>query len=128
MNPASRELIFNPDPNLPKMAQDINDWLAAGIEMVWIPIIERGPGPRSAVAVQEGIATLDGPFVIVDAWDFYCLPIGVKGWLIPAHQDDTDVICVRTEGGEVAFGPVIHPITEQRLTYRSCSEAEILGF
>ena len=128
MNPVSRELILNPDPNLSKMARDINEWLAAGVEMVWIPIIERGPGPRSAITMQEGITTLDGPFVIVDAWGFYCLPIGVKGWLIPAHQDDTDVICMRTEADEVAFGPVNHPITEQRLTYRSCSEVEMPGF
>lgn len=29
-----------------------------------------------------------GPRLIDDVTDFYQLPIGIKGWLFPAHLDD----------------------------------------
>jgi hypothetical protein len=53
------------------------------------------------------------------------LPLGIKGWVFPAHLDDTDVICVREAGREISFGHLRHPVTGQHLTWRYDTESEL---
>lgn len=63
--------------------------------MLWIPIIEVGFGPQALAAAKERAEKIGGARLIADVLGFYRLPIGVRGWLFPAHLDDTDVVCAR---------------------------------
>jgi len=100
-------------------------WFASGHEIPWIPIYEVGNGPNG---IADAIAEKDhfgGPRLIRDITDFYALPLGIKGWVFPAHLDDTNVICVREAAAEISFGHLHHPVTGQRLTWRYDTESEL---
>jgi hypothetical protein len=112
-------LIMKPNPHASDMERAIDSWLAARHEMLWIPIIEVGFGRQAVAKAKERAANIGGSRLIVDVLGFYRLPIGVRGWLFPAHLDDTDVVCTRVDREEVVFGPMIHPITQQRVTWRT---------
>ena len=102
-------------------------WFAAGHDILWIPIYEVANELTGIADARAERAHFGEPRLIRDVTDFYTLPIGIKGWLFPAHLDDTDVVCTRTEALEAALGHLVHPITKQCLTYRSRTEAGIPG-
>ena len=100
-------------------------WFAAGHEVLWIPICEVADGPDGIADARDEANHFGGPRPIHDFSDFYRLPIGLKGWVFPAHLEDTDVICLREAPGEISFGRLQHPDSGQRLTYRYNTEAPI---
>lgn len=121
------ECLMQITPDTTDMELEVMRWFAAGHDILWIPIYEVTNDPTGIAEARAEMAHFGGQRLIRDVTDFYSLPIGIKGWLWPAHLDDTDVVCMRTEAREVAFGPLVHPITEQRLTYRFRTEAGIPG-
>lgn len=107
------------------MQYKVGSWLDAGHEMMWIPIYEVADTPTgiadaAAIAKRHG-----GPRLVRKESDFLALPLGVKGWLFPAHLNDTDVICLQESPGEISFGNLTHPVTGECLTYRYDTEAPI---
>jgi len=112
-------------PDTTHMELAVMSWFAAGHEILWIPIYEVAD---TGNGIGDAMAELDqfgGHRLIRDITELLTLPIGIKGWLFPAHLDDTDVVVTRTSPGEVTFGPLIHPATGQRITYRYPTEAAI---
>ena len=103
----------------------VMNWFAAGHDVLWIPIYEVADGPDGIADARAEAEHFGGPRPIHDITDFYSLPVGLKGWLFPAHQDDTNVICIHETPCEVSFGHLQHPITGQRLTYRYDTEAPV---
>jgi hypothetical protein len=103
----------------------VMNWFAAGHDILWIPIYEVADGPDGIAGASDEAGHFGGPRPIQDVTDFYHLPIGLKGWVFPAHLDDTDVICVHGTPGEISFGHLQHPDSGQRLAYRYDTEAPI---
>lgn len=103
----------------------VMNWFAAGHDVLWIPIYEVADGPDGIADARAEAEHFGGHRPIHDITDFYSLPVGLKGWLFPAHQDDTNVICIHETPGKVSFGHLQHPITGQRLTYRYDTEAPV---
>ena len=114
-------------PDTTDMELEVMRWFAARHEILWIPIYEVANELTGIADARAERAHFGEPRLIRDVTDFYTLPIGIKGWLFPAHLDDTDVVCTRTEALEAALGHLVHPITKQCLTYRSRTEAGIPG-
>lgn len=105
-----------------KLECEVMGWFAAGHEVLWIPIHEVGDGPSGMAEARAEADHFGGLRLIHDVTDFYRLPLGIKGWLFPAHLDDTDVVCIHAAPGEMSFGHLTHPITGQRLSWRYPSE------
>jgi len=114
-------------PDTTEMELEVTRWFADGHEILWIPIYEVADELTGIADAKAEMAHFGGQRLIRDVTDFFSLPIGIKGWLFPAHLQDTDVVCTRTEARAVVFGPLIHPITGQRVTYRFRTEAGIPG-
>ena len=107
------------------LEDDVMGWFAAGHEILWIPIYEVRDEPNGiADAIAEKVH-FGGPRLIREITDFYALPLAIKGWVFPAHLDDTDVICLREAATEISFGHLHHPVTGQRLTWRYDTESEL---
>ncbi len=126
------EQTYHPQHFLMPIASDttamelaVMGWFAAGHDILWIPIYEVSDGPTSIADVVAEKNHFGGPRLIRDVTDFYTLPLGIKGWVFPAHLDDTDVICIREAAAEISFGHLHHPITRQRLTWRYDTESEL---
>ena len=100
-------------------------WFAHDHNILWIPIYEVSDEPCGIADACAEMAHFGGQRLIRDVTDFYTLPLGIKGWLFPAHLDDADVICIHEAPGEISFGHLQHPATGQRLTYRYDTEAPI---
>lgn len=102
-------------------------WFAAGHELLWVPIFEVDdrPGALAQAQAQAKKITRRGPFVVRHLTDLYWLPLGIRGWLIPAHLEDTDVICVRHAPGEISFGRIQRASTGQTLSWRDATESEL---
>jgi len=121
----THECLMQITPDTTDMEMEVMRWFADGHEILWIPIYEVANELTGIADAKAERAHFGEPQLICDVTDFYHLPIGIKGWLFPAHLDDTDVVCMRTEAREVALGPLVHPITKQRLSYRYPTEAPI---
>lgn len=94
-------------------------WLAAGDGLLWIPIYEVNESLDGDLHALAAIKQFGGPRPIRDVSDLFSLPLGIKGWLLPPHLDDTEVICARTAAQEATFATLAHPITGERITYRT---------
>ena len=77
----------------PAVEQRVQQWLASGQLLAWIPILsqENFPGVppqilRFANQHQEAMC-----WPIHRPEDLLVLPDGITGWLLPADADDTDV-------------------------------------
>jgi hypothetical protein len=119
------QCLLSVPPDTTDLEKDVMGWFAAGHEILWIPIYEVRDEPTG---IADAIAEKDhfgGPRLIRDVTDFYALPLGIKGWVFPAHLDDTDVICLREAATEISIGHLQHPVTGQRLTWRYDTESEL---
>lgn len=103
----------------------VMNWFAADHEVLWVPIYEVADGPDGIADARDEAKHFGGSRPIHEFTDFYRLPIGLKGWVFPAHLDDTDVVCLRDAPSEISFGHLQHPITGERLSYRYDTEAPI---
>lgn len=114
-----------PDAN--EIELTVMGWFAAGHELLWVPIFEVDdrPGALAEAQADADKITQRGPYVVRQLTDLYWLPLGIRGWLIPAHLDDTDVICMREAPGEISFGQIRRKGTGQTLRWRDATENEL---
>jgi hypothetical protein len=103
----------------------VMNWFAARHEILWIPIYEVADTPSGIADATALAERYSGPRLIRNEADFLALPLGIKGWLFPAHLDDTDVICVQAVAGEISIGRLTHPATGERISWRYNTEAPI---
>ncbi len=79
----------------PEVEQRVQQWLASGQLLAWIPILsqENFPGvpPEVLRFADRYQAAMRWP--IQRPEDLLGLPEGITGWLLPASADDTDVAC-----------------------------------
>lgn len=116
---------LGPDTN--EIELSVMGWFAAGHELLWVPIFEvdGGPGALAKAQADAQKITQRGPYVVRQITDLYWLPIGIRGWLIPAHLEDTDVVCMRLAPGEISFGQIRRKDTGQTLRWRDATENEL---
>ena len=106
-------------------APELMSWFAAGHEVLWIPIHEVSDGPEGLKYAQAEAAHLGGSRLLRGWLDCYDLPIGIKGWLFPAHLDDTQIVALRTASQELHIGYLVHPSTGRRISWRFNTEADV---
>lgn len=79
----------------PGVEQRVQQWLASGQLLVWIPILsqENFPGvpPQILQFADQHQEAMRWP--IHRPEDLLTLPDGITGWLLPADAEDTDVAC-----------------------------------
>ena len=114
-------------PDTSGIERTVMGWFAAGHELLWVPIIEveGRPGALTEAQADAQKITRRGPFIVRQLTDLYWLPLGIRGWLIPAHLEDTDVVCVRQAPGEISFGRIQRKSTGQTLRWRDATENEL---
>ena len=114
-------------PDTSAIERTVMGWFAAGHELLWVPIIEveGRPGALTEAQADAQKITRRGPFIVRQLTDLYWLPLGIRGWLIPAHLEDTDVVCVRQAPGEIPFGRIQRKSTGQTLRWRDATENEL---
>lgn len=124
-NSLNHHCLLQITPETTDLEIEVMRWFAAGNEVLWIPIVEVSEAPTGLADAQAEFEHFGSARLIRDVADFLALPLAIKGWLFPAHQDDTDVICIREAPAEISFGHLRHPVTGQRLTWRYDTEAPI---
>ncbi len=95
-------------------------WIMENHEMLWIPIYEVEPGPDGWAKALALEAKHGGARRLSCYRHLFKLPIGIKGWLFPAHLGDTDVVFFRESEDSMLFGTVVNKATGKRMTY--CSD------
>lgn len=113
-------------PDTTAMELMVMSWFTAGHEVLWIPMIEVGPGRNSAEQARVDAEQIGEPRILRAIADLVGLPQGIKGWLFPAHLEDTCVVACREDGETVTFGSLSHPITGRTLTFRTDTESGLL--
>lgn len=113
-------------PNTTAMELMVMSWLTAGHEVLWIPMIEVGPGRNGAEQARVDAEQIGEPRILRAMADLVGLPQGIKGWLFPAHLEDSCVVACREDGETVTFGSLTHPITGRTLTFRTDTESGLL--
>ena len=108
------------------MQVEVLGWFAAGHNVLWIPIVEVGDEPDAIVQAQAEADALGKPHLLRSIEEFARLPDGVRGWVFPAHLDDTCVVAQRI-GSEVSFGTLRNPVTGEAISYRTDTESAV-GF
>ena len=79
----------------PAVELRVQQWLASGKLLVWIPIISQANFPD----VPPQTLLFADRYQKAMRWPIHCpedllaLPKGITGWLLPADDDDTDVAC-----------------------------------
>jgi len=79
----------------PAVEQRVQQWLASGQLLAWIPILSQENFPD----VPPQILQFADQYQEAMRWpihrpeDLLTLPDGITGWLLPADADDTDVAC-----------------------------------
>lgn len=79
----------------PEVHQRVQQWLASGQLLAWIPILSQENFPDTPFEVLQFAdriqAALRWPIHRLE--DLLDLPEGVTGWLLPFDAEDTDVAC-----------------------------------
>ena len=79
----------------PAVEQRVQQWLASGQLLAWIPILSQENFPD----VPPQIVQFADQYQVAMRWpihhpeDLLDLPDGITGWLLPADAEDTDVAC-----------------------------------
>lgn len=79
----------------PEVHRRVQQWLASGQLLAWIPILSRENFPD----VPPQILQFADQYQAAMRWpihrpeDLLALPNGITGWLLPATASDTDVAC-----------------------------------
>ena len=79
----------------PAVEQRVQQWLASGELLAWIPILSQDNFPD----VPPQILQFADRHQEAMRWPIQCpedllaLPDGITGWLLPADAEDTDVAC-----------------------------------
>ncbi len=91
-NPMPIERLGHYDP---EVHQRVQQWLASGQLLAWIPILSQENFPE----VPPEVLQFADRFQAAMRWpihrpeDLLALPEGITGWLLPADAEDTDVAC-----------------------------------
>ena len=126
INKPLRHTVIRPSPaDATEVELVVMNWFAAGHEVLWIPIYEVADGPDGIVDARDEAAHLGGSRLLRSWLDCYDLPIGIKGWLFPAHLDDTQIVALRTASQELHIGYLVHPSTGRRISWRFNTEADV---
>lgn len=112
-------------PDASPMERMVIDWFAHNHEVLWIPIIEVEGDSAEVRAQALADAEQFQPVLLTRLPQIFLLPAGIKGWLFPAHQDDTEVVAVHDGRGEVSFGALRHPHTGEVISFRYDTEADL---
>lgn len=79
----------------PEVNQRVQQWLASGQLLAWIPILSQENFP----GVPPDVLQFADRYQEAMRWpihrpeDLLTLPDGITGWLLPADAEDTDVAC-----------------------------------
>ena len=79
----------------PEVEQRVQQWLASGQTLAWIPILSQENFP----GVPPDVLQFADQHQEAMRWPIHCsedlltLPDGITGWLLPADAEDTDVAC-----------------------------------
>lgn len=101
----------------PEVHQRVQQWLANGQLLAWIPILSQENFPD----VPPNVLQFADRYQEAMRWpihrpeDLLALPDGITGWLLPADADDTDVAC-GVWNGEVYIQSVQDKRTGRRQT------------
>lgn len=108
---------------LPPTGSDLEivvlSWFASRHEVMWIPIHVIKNGPNGVADAQAEERRVGGSRIVREIRDLHHLPVGIMGWLFPAHQDDTDVVCKRPTQGEITFGNLFERQTGKQISFQS---------
>ncbi len=105
--------------NSPLSPSPLHDWLTDDIEVLWIPIFDY-PNASDFVQHAERMRQQYGDYRILRNFDDVAqLPIGIRGWIIPATANDSDLICLKHDNGHLEYFSMAHPHTGQRMSYQS---------
>ena len=76
------------------MMQRVQQWLAEGRTLAWLPILnaENFPEVPSAVLYQADLNPQRHCWLIEQVEDFLGIPEGITGWVLPNGDLDTDVV------------------------------------
>lgn len=76
------------------MMQRVQQWLANGRTLAWLPILntENFPEVPPEVLHQAELSPRRHCWYIRQAEDFLTIPDGITGWLLPDGDLDTDVV------------------------------------
>ena len=106
------------------MQAEVLLWFAAGHDVLWIPIVEVGDEPDAIARAQAEAEAFGKPYLLRSIDAFAQIPDGVRGWVFPAHLDDTYTVAQRI-GDEVSFGTLRHPATGEAISYRTDTESAV---
>ena len=113
-------------PQALEMQAEVLLWFAAGHDVLWIPIVEVGDEPDAVARAQAEAEAFGKPYLLQSIDAFAQIPDGVRGWVFPAHLDDTYTVAQRI-GSEVTFGTLCDPDTGEAISYRTDTESAV-GF
>lgn len=113
-------------PHALEMQAEVLLWFAAGHDVLWIPIVEVGDEPDALARAQAEAEAFGKPYLLESIEAFAQIPDGVRGWVFPAHLDDTYTVAQRA-GHEVSFGTLRHPVTGVAISYCTDTESAV-GF
>ena len=122
----SHHIIQPLGPHASSMQVEVLLWFAEGHDVLWIPIVEVGDEPDSIARAQAEAGAFGKPCLLQSIEAFAQIPDGVRGWVFPAHLDDTYTVAQRI-GDEVSFGTLRHPVTGEAISYRTDTESAV-GF
>ncbi len=122
----SHHIIHPHGPHASSMQVEVLLWFAACHDVLWIPIVEVGNEPDAVVEALAKAEAFGRPSVLQGVEDLARIPDGVRGWVFPAHLDDTYTVAQRI-GDEVSFGTLRHPVTGEAISYRTDTESAV-GF
>jgi hypothetical protein len=76
------------------MMQRVQEWLAEGRTLAWLPILnaENFPEVPPAVLYQADLNPQRHCWLIEQVEDFLAIPEGITGWVLPNGDQDTDVV------------------------------------
>jgi hypothetical protein len=109
-------------PEADEMEHKVSQWFASAKTLIWVPIIDVENSPAGREAAKALAQELEGGWLIYEEADFLTLPEGIKGWLLPLDDEDTDVICGRWER-EVTFMHANQRRTGELVTFLTDVEA-----
>lgn len=110
----------------PAFADQVTRWFDRGQLLQWIPILTSesfvlgsAQALEARLMAQIGKRARPSNFYLLirQPEDLLRLPANVPGWLLPAHTNDTDVVCELREG-EVYVFSVAHRLTGRKQTLR----------
>ena len=100
------------------MMSRFQGWLNAGLPLLWRPIYSRSNFPKAPPAILDIARThADLSWTVNEIDDLMTLPAHVKGWIMPATANDTDIVCSRT-GNAIHFMGVTDSRTGTPVTYQ----------